>query len=152
MWGQSREWSMALSTGQHVGPFKIALGLSGLQLIGCGKCPMQTSLRLQEDILPLTCVEVRVLMIATPGVVHSPEASASLSGIQFPRLCPGPPSAVSASAHLLCVSEAHSNSRTTTFKQLLYPGLSHTVFHRKRASSTPGVVPGVQETWGKLKV
>lgn len=50
----------------------------------------------------------------------------------------------------LCVSDAHSNLRTTTFKNLLHPGLSHIVFHRKQASWTPGVVPGVQETWGEL--
>lgn len=140
----------ALSTCQHVGPFKILLGFSGLRLLGCGKCPMQPFLRSQEDILTLRCVGVRVLMIATPGVVHGRVGSASLFGIQFPRPCPGPPSAVSASVHLPCVSDAHSNLRTTTFRNLLHPGLSHIVFHRKQASWTPGVVPGVQETWGKL--
>lgn len=125
------------------------MGLSGLQLIGCGKCHMQPFLRPQEDFLPLRCVWVRVLMVATPGVVCSPAASAALFGMPFPGPCPGPLSADSALTRLLCVSDSHSNLRTTTFKNLLYPGLPYSVFHRKQASWTPGVVPGVQETWGK---
>lgn len=46
----------------------------------------------------------------------SPAASAALFGMPFPRSCPGPLSAVSASAHLLCVSDSHSNLRITTQK------------------------------------
>lgn len=125
------------------------MGLSGLQLIGCGKCHMQPFLRPQEDFLPLRCVWVRVLVVATPDVVRSPAASASLFGMPFPGPCPGPLRAVSASTRLLCVSDSPSNLRTTTFKNLLYPGPPHSVCHRKQASWTPGAVPGVQETWGK---